>query len=42
MDEAEELFATAFEEFSKRDSSSSLSGCYQLLLVPRSKIIANL
>ena len=35
MDDAEDLFAMVFQQFSKRNSSSStLSGCYQLLLDP--------
>jgi hypothetical protein len=42
MGDAEDLFAVVFEQFSKGDSSSpTLSGCYQLLLDPASKI-ANL
>jgi len=42
MDDAEDFFAMVFEQFSKRDASSStLSGCYQLLFDPGSKI-ANL
>jgi len=42
MDDAEDLFAMVFEQFSKRNfSSSTLSRCYQLLLDPSSKI-ANL
>jgi hypothetical protein len=39
MDDAEDLFAMAFEQFSKGNSCSpTLSGCYQLLLDPGSKI----
>jgi hypothetical protein len=42
MDDAEDLSAVVFEQFSKGNSSSpALSGCYQLLLDPGSKI-ANL
>jgi hypothetical protein len=39
MDDAKDLFSMVFEQFSKGNSSSStLSGCYQLLLDPGSKI----
>jgi hypothetical protein len=39
MDNAEDLFAMVFKQFSKWNSSSpTLSGCYQLLLDLRAKI----
>src|SRR5260370_42346788 len=38
MNDTEDFFDMAFAELSKGGSSSSLGGCYQLLLAPRSKI----
>jgi hypothetical protein len=38
MNDTEDFFDMAFAKLSEGGSSSSLGGCYQLLLAPRAKI----
>jgi hypothetical protein len=39
MNDTEDFFDMAFAKLSEGGSSSSLGGCYQLLLAPRWKIV---
>jgi len=39
INDTEDFFDMAFAKLSEGGSSSSLGGCYQLLLAPRSKIV---